>query len=60
MDGLLRPTTKERMDAYAIQLQNGIRSLNEVRRLEDLSDIEGGDQHWKPLNIGTVGQEPEA
>jgi hypothetical protein len=41
-------------------LQNGIRSLNEVRRLEDLSDIEGGDQHWKPLNIGTVGQEPEA
>lgn len=60
MDGLLRPTTKERMDAYAIQLQNGIRSLNEVRRLEDLSDIEGGDQHWKPLNIGVVGQEPQA
>lgn len=60
MDGLLRPTTKERMDAYAIQLQNGIRSLNEVRRLEDLADIEGGDQHWKPLNIGVVGQEPQA
>ena len=54
LDSLLRPTTKERMDAYAVQLQNGIRSLNEVRRLEDLSDIEGGDMHWKPLNIGTV------
>jgi HK97 family phage portal protein len=60
MDGLLRPTTKERMDAYAVQLQNGIRSLNEVRRLEDLADIEGGDQHWKPLNIGVLGQEPQA
>ena len=60
IDGLLRPTTKERMDAYAVQLQNGIRSLNEIRRLEDLSDIEGGDQHWKPLNIGVVGQEPQA
>jgi HK97 family phage portal protein len=60
MDGLLRPTTKERMDAYQIQLQNGIRSLNEIRRLEDLADIDGGDQHWKPLNIGVVGQEPSA
>jgi HK97 family phage portal protein len=57
IDSLLRPTTKERMDAYAVQLQNGIRSLNEVRRLEDLADINGGDQHWKPLNIGVVGQE---
>jgi HK97 family phage portal protein len=60
IDSLLRPTTKERMDAYAVQLQNGIRSLNEVRRLEDLADIEGGDQHWKPLNIGVVGQEPQS
>jgi HK97 family phage portal protein len=60
IDSLLRPTTKERMDAYAVQLQNGIRSLNEVRRLEDLADIEGGDQHWKPLNIGVVGQDPQA
>jgi HK97 family phage portal protein len=60
IDSLLRPTTKERMDAYAVQLQNGIRSLNEVRRLEDLADIDGGDQHWKPLNIGVVGQEPQA
>ncbi len=60
IDSLLRPTTKERMDAYAVQLQNGIRSLNEVRRLEDLADINGGDQHWKPLNIGVVGQDPQA
>lgn len=60
LDGLLRPTTKERYDAYAVALTNGILSLNEVRRLEDRADIEGGDQHWKPLNIGVVGQEPQA
>ena len=58
LDALLRPTTKERMDAYAVQITNGIRSLNECRRLEDLPDVPGGDTHYKPLNIGVVGQEP--
>ena len=58
LDGLLRPTTKERYDAYAVALQNGILSVNEVRRLEDRPDVVGGDDFWKPLNIGVVGQEP--
>jgi HK97 family phage portal protein len=57
IDGLLRPTTKERYDSYAIALNNGILSLNEIRRLEDRSDVEGGDEHYKALNIGTVGSE---
>jgi len=60
LDGLLRPTTKERYDAYAVALTNGILSLNEVRRLEDRADVDGGDMHWKPLNIGVVGEEPQA
>ena len=60
IDGLLRPTTKERYDAYAVALQNGILSLNEVRRLEDRPDLEvDGDQFWKPLNIGVVGEQPK-
>ena len=58
LDGLLRPTTKERYDAYAVALQNGILSVNEVRRLEDRPDVVGGEDFWKPLNIGVVGQEP--
>jgi HK97 family phage portal protein len=58
LDGLLRPTTKERYDAYAIALNNGILSLNEIRRLEDRADVVGGDEHYKALNIGVVGQEP--
>jgi HK97 family phage portal protein len=60
LDGLLRPTTKERYDAYAIALNNGILSLNEIRRLEDRADVVGGDEHYKALNIGVVGQEPQA
>jgi len=60
IDGLLRPTTKERYDAYAVALQNGILSLNEVRRLEDRPDLPmDGDQFWKPLNIGVVGEQPK-
>jgi HK97 family phage portal protein len=60
LDGLLRPTTKERYDAYAIALNNGILSLNEIRRLEDRADVVGGDEHYKALNIGVVGQDPQA
>ncbi len=60
LDGLLRPTTKERYDAYAVALNNGILSLNEIRRLEDRADVAGGDQHYKALNIGVVGEEPQA
>ena len=58
LDGLLRPTTKERYDAYQVALNNGILSLNEIRRLEDRADVPGGDAHYKALNIGVVGQEP--
>lgn len=39
------------------ELLNGIRSLNEVRRWKNLNPVEGGDEHWKPLNLGVVGQE---
>jgi hypothetical protein len=53
--------TKERYDAYAVALNNGFLSLDEVRALEDRPPLpEGGDEFWKPLNIGTVGKEPEA
>ena len=59
IDGLLRPTTKERYDAYAVALNNGILSLNEVRSLEDRPPAGvNGDEFWKPLNIGIVGTPP--
>jgi HK97 family phage portal protein len=60
-DAMLRPLTSERFAAYAVALNNGFMSLNEVRTLEDKAPLpQGGDEYWKPLNIGTVGKEPEA
>jgi HK97 family phage portal protein len=60
LDGLLRPTTKERYDAYSVALNNGFLNLDEVRALEDRAPLPvGGNEFWKPLNIGTVGKEPQ-
>ena len=59
VDSMLRPLTKERFDAYAVALNNGFLSLNEVRTLEDRPPVgPEGDAFRQPLNIGTVGQEP--
>jgi HK97 family phage portal protein len=58
LDGLLRATTQERYNSYATALNNGFLNINEVRALEDRAPIDGGNQYWKPLNIGVVGQEP--
>lgn len=43
VDGLLRGAYKERMDGYAIGIQNGFLSPNCVRQLENLNRIEHGD-----------------
>lgn len=57
VDALLRPMTKERYDAYAVALNNGWLSLNEIRQLEDRAPIgPEGDTFRQPLNIGTVGE----
>jgi HK97 family phage portal protein len=56
VDALLRPMTKERYDAYAVALNNGWLSLNEIRQLEDRAPIgPAGDEYRQPLNIGIVG-----
>lgn len=60
VDGLLRASTSVRYAAYATARQNGWLSINEIRRLEDLAPIEGGDQYLTPLNMAPVGQEVEA
>ena len=58
VDALLRPMTKERYEAYAVALNNGWLSLNEIRQLEDRASIgPDGDEFRQPLNIGIVGKE---
>ena len=43
VDGLLRGDFKTRMEAHATSIQNGIRTPNEVRDLENLAAREEGD-----------------
>lgn len=51
IDGLLRGDFKTRMDGYAIQIQWGICSVNEIRRLMNLAPVAGGDERLIPLNM---------
>lgn len=50
MDGLQRGDLQTRMAAYSTGLQAGIYSVNDVRRLEDLRSIDGGDENRVPLH----------
>lgn len=49
LDSLLRGDTSTRFSAYVQALSGGFMSLNEVRRYEDLSRVEGGDTLRVPL-----------
>jgi HK97 family phage portal protein len=40
LDGLARADLSSRMSAYSVGLQAGFMSINDVRRLEDMSDID--------------------
>ncbi len=52
LDGLMRGDYKTRNEGYRIALgragEPGWMTINEVRRLDNLPPIDGGDQLWKP------------
>lgn len=49
--GLVRGDIKTRYGAYAVGRQWGWLSANDVRSLEDMNPIEGGDIYFVPLNM---------
>lgn len=49
--GLLRGDVKSRYAAYAVARQWGWLSVNDIRRLENLPPIAGGDVYLTPLNM---------
>lgn len=63
IDGLLRGDANSRFAAYSNGLQSGWLTVNDVRRLEDLPAIEGGDVARVPLSniaitdAGTVAED---
>lgn len=48
---LLRGNTKDRYLSYAIGRQWGWLSVNDIRALEDLPPVDGGDTYLQPLNM---------
>ena len=64
VDGLLRGDYKSRMEGYAVGRQNGWLSINDIRRLEDMSLVpveQGGDDYLVNGNMtaAAVGKEKE-
>lgn len=57
MAGLLRGDIGGRYAAYRTGRDGGWLSANEIRRLENLPEIEGGDEYLSPLNMRQVGKE---
>lgn len=63
MNALMRANATARAGFYAVMVRNGIMSINEVRALEDLEPIEGGDEPRMQMQmqpVGTGGGAPPA
>tara|TARA_R100001163_G_C5068278_1_gene208286 strand:+ start:591 stop:1808 length:1218 start_codon:yes stop_codon:yes gene_type:complete len=54
VNALLRGTPKDRADYYRTMLNIGAMSIDEIRKLEELPTIEGGENHFMQLNMGTL------
>lgn len=51
MMALLRSDQKSRAEYYRIMHQEGTYSINDIRALEDMPDVDGGDEHAISLNF---------
>lgn len=51
VSGLLRGDQKSRYESYALGRQWGWLSVNDIRRMENLPPIAGGDKYLTPLNM---------
>ncbi len=60
LSGLLRGDQKSRYEAYAIGRQWGWLSVNDIRRLENMPPVPGGDVYLQPLNMIDVRSMPDA
>ncbi|MEW5248907.1 phage portal protein [Microbulbifer discodermiae] len=54
VEGLLRGDSKARSEFYKNLFNVGALSINDLRRLENMNTIEGGDEHWLQLNTAPI------
>lgn len=55
-EGLLRGDFKAQMDGYEVGIRSGIFSVNDVRKKLNESPVEGGETHWRQLNMAPLTQ----
>nr|WP_062336174.1 phage portal protein [Herbidospora sakaeratensis] len=58
LEGLLRGDSQARADFYRVMRDVGAFSANDIRELEDLGPVEGGDMRLQPLNYTPLGSDP--
>lgn len=58
MASLLRGDQKTMAESFAKGIQWGWLSVNDVRRMLNLNQVEGGDEYLRPLNMVPIGDEP--
>lgn len=56
IDGLLRGDFKTRMEGYALLVQWGLATPNEIRRQMNLPPVTGGDERLHPLNMAPASR----
>ncbi len=59
LDSLMRGDTQSRYNAYSLALQNKWMTRNEVRALENLNPVEGGDEFENPAITVTPNDQPQ-
>lgn len=58
VDGLLRGDIKSRYASYAAGRQWGWLSVNDIRELENMNPVDGGDTYLQPTNMVPAGTPP--
>lgn len=59
MMSVLRTNSASRADYYRKLWEIGVYSVNDIRALEDMPDVEGGDEHNASLNYVPLSQWPK-
>jgi HK97 family phage portal protein len=59
VDALQRGDIKTRYEAYNIGRNAGFLSPNDIRRMENMPEIDGGDEYLAPLNMRPASEQAE-
>jgi HK97 family phage portal protein len=54
LSGLLRSSLKDRVEIYAKQVQNGLKTRNEIRQYENDPPVQGGDDLTAQVNLAPL------